>query len=90
MADVLADNIMGKEASIKLKEYQEAVALKQRVRELRDRIASLQKRCEEEVEDLEEGVRNLQKNCKHQATDYQLGSGNNDSTTECLICGKYL
>jgi hypothetical protein len=89
--DVLAEKILGKEAGEKMRQYHEAVELKKRIQEIRAQINRIRLQAEEQIEAAEEGIENLQKMCKHQDTTYQPDpSGNNDSTTKCNICGKYL
>lgn len=45
----------------------------------------------EDMEGIEIGIQQIQKSCNHELTKYYPdASGNNDSSTECLICGKEL
>lgn len=89
--DILAQKILGEEAAEKLKEYHEAIALKDRINTLWREINTENERHNEAVKHLQDGIRKMQGMCKHQDTTYHPDpSGNNDSYTECNICGKSL
>lgn len=56
-----------------------------------DALAALEKEFEAKREILRQELRAAQKICKHEHTTYHPDpSGNNDSYTECDVCGKYI
>lgn len=51
----------------------------------------IEKQYQNNIKEVENNVRRIQHMCKHELTEYYPdASGNNDSSTECLICGKEL
>lgn len=58
---------------------------------IRDEYESLSEKYHTDIQVLQEKVNDIVKACPHESTEYHPDpSGNNDSWSECLVCGKTL
>lgn len=68
--------------------YDEVRAHQRHVRHLQKEEESIRARCEKELSDIQCNLCQIQESCTHPCTTYHPdASGNNDSMTECDICG---
>lgn len=89
--DVLAEKIMGKDASEKLKEYNEAKEIQKRIQDLWRSIDDHNRAHEQTTKELRDTIVRIQEKCKHQATEHHpRANAESEEWTECLICGSYL
>ena len=87
----LAKAIFGSDGSAKYKEYETAVRIKEEIQKRQTSIRRLLEERDDQIKVLEEEMKKMQAECKHQVTHYHPDpSGNSDSWTECVICGKSL
>ena len=63
--------------------------IKNSVQEIERKLSAESKRHEKRAKKLNDELWAIQKQCPHNSTHYEPDpSGNNDSTMECLICGR--
>ena len=63
--------------------------IKSQVLEIKRKLSAEAERHEKRVKKLREELWVIQKQCPHNSTHYEPDpSGNNDSSMECLVCGK--
>lgn len=63
--------------------------IKTSVQEIEKKLSAESARHEKRVKKLRTELWSIQKQCPHNLTHYEPDpSGNNDSTMECLVCGK--
>lgn len=81
----IIEKVLGKDAAEKLEPIKH---IKNKIEFIDEKIAKEKKRHEEEIKKLNGEKSSVMKECKHEATKYYPdASGNNDSWTQCLICG---